>query len=99
MVEVVLAFAVPTAVFGLLALLALRFGRDSRPGFDEKPVLDERPNWFPIPGSAPRPPRDELRVTGGGERIPRPVPQRAASSTRAATRPSGVWSPASTAGS
>jgi hypothetical protein len=99
MVEALLAFALPTGVFGLLALLALRFGAESRPGFDEKPVLDDRPNWFPIPGSAPRPPRDELRVTGGGERAPRSRSQPAASRTRAATRPSGVWSPASTEGS
>src|SRR5258706_11306343 len=99
MVDAVLAFAVPTAVFGLLALLALRCGAESRPGFDEKPVLDDRPNWFPIPGSAPRPQRDELWVTGGGEPAPRSEPQPAASRTRAATRPSGVWSPASTAGS
>jgi hypothetical protein len=99
MVELVLAFAVPTATFGLLALLALRFGKETRPGFDEKPVLDSRPNWFPIPGSAPRHPRDELLVTGGGKRLPRAGRQRAASSTRAATRPSGVWSPASTTGS
>jgi hypothetical protein len=99
MVEAVLAFAIPTAGFGLFALLALRFGAESRPGFDEKPVLDGRPNWFAIPGSAPRPPRGELRVTGGGKPTPRPVGQPAASRTRAATRPSGVWSPASTAGS
>jgi hypothetical protein len=99
MVEAVLAFAVPTAGFGLFALLALRFGAESRPGFDEKPVLDDRPNWFPIPGSATRPVRDELREKGGGEASRHAEPQPAASPTRASTRPSGGWSPASTAGS
>ena len=39
-VDVVLAILAPTAGFGLFALLALRFGAESRPGFDEKPVLD-----------------------------------------------------------
>jgi len=41
----------PTVVFGLFALLAVRFGAESRPYFDERPVVDDRPNWFPIVGS------------------------------------------------
>ena len=48
-VDVVLAILAPTAGFGLFALLALRFGAESRPGFDEKPVLDDRPNLMPLP--------------------------------------------------
>jgi hypothetical protein len=48
---VLLAVLGPTVVFGLFALLAMRFGAESRPYFDERPVLDDRPNWFPIAGS------------------------------------------------
>ena len=49
--QVLLAMFGPTVVFGLFALLAMRFGAESRPYFDERPVLDDRPNWFPIAGS------------------------------------------------
>src|SRR3954470_22284256 len=49
--ELLLAMLGPTLVFGLFALLAVRFGAESRPYFDERPVLDDRPNWFPIAGS------------------------------------------------
>ena len=31
--------------FAILAVLALRFGAESRPGFDERPIRDDRPNW------------------------------------------------------
>lgn len=50
---VLFAMLAPTVVFGLFALLAVRFGAESRPYFDERPVVDERPNWFPIVGSRP----------------------------------------------
>ena len=48
---VLFAMLGPTVLFGLFALLAMRYGAESRPYFDERPVLDDRPNWFPIPGS------------------------------------------------
>jgi len=48
---VLFAMVVPTVVFGLFALLAVRYGAESRPYFDERPVVDDRPNWFPIAGS------------------------------------------------
>src|ERR1700742_634952 len=47
---VLVAMLAPTVGFGLFALLAVRFGAESRPYFDERPVLDDRPNWFPISG-------------------------------------------------
>ena len=31
--------------FAIVAVLALRFGAESRPGFDERPIRDDRPNW------------------------------------------------------
>jgi hypothetical protein len=34
----------PTVVFGLFAVIAMRFGAESRPGFDGRPVRDDRPN-------------------------------------------------------
>ena len=93
----------PTVVFGLFALLAVRFGADSRPYFDERPVVDERPNWFAIPRVLPRDDDDEDAdddEPGGGtpapvpEAAPAPRRQRApvavASPSRAATSPSGV---------
>ena len=49
--QVLLAMFGPTVVFGLFALLAMRFGAESRPYFDERPVVDDRPNWFPIAGA------------------------------------------------
>lgn len=59
------AIFLPMAAFGLLALLSLRFGAETRPGFDEKPVLDDRPNW---PAIARRPPiRADDAEPGGGE--------------------------------
>ena len=50
---VLFAMIGPTVVFGLFALLAVRYGAESRPYFDERPVVDDRPNWFPIAGSGP----------------------------------------------
>jgi hypothetical protein len=82
-VEVVITILGPTVGFGLFALLAMRFGVDSRPGFDGKPVKDDRPNWFAIPGSGPRPERPAPRPRGGeGHRVrapaARPAPAAAA---------------------
>ena len=51
MVDFLFAMFAPTIAFGLFALLAAKFGAESRPYFDERPVVDERPNWFPIAGS------------------------------------------------
>jgi len=48
---VLFAMVGPTVVFGLFALLAVRYGAESRPYFDERPVVDDRPNWFPIAGA------------------------------------------------
>ena len=81
----------PMAAFGLLALLSLRFGAESRPGFDERPVRDDRPNWPPIaragaraaPPAPPAPPR-------GGEPVPAaPAPARPPRAS-AAPRPAGA---------
>jgi hypothetical protein len=87
----------PTVVFGLFALLAMRFGAESRPYFDERPVLDERPNWFPIPGLAKDDPADEDDddpPDGEPELAPAPARRQPAvplaSARSAATSPSGV---------
>ena len=48
---VLFAMFAPTLVFGLFALICMRFGAESRPYFDERPVVDDRPNWFPIAGA------------------------------------------------
>lgn len=95
MVELLLAMGVPTAGFGLFALLAMWAGAESRPWFDERPIRDDRPNWFPIARRAPPqdedgPGDDEPR---GGTPVPAPAPRqrvRPAASARAATSPSGV---------
>jgi hypothetical protein len=91
----------PTVVFGLFALLAMRFGAESRPYFDERPVVDDRPNWFPIAGSGGDEDEDE-DDEGPPDGEPEPVPERApaparrqpalplASARSAATSPSGV---------
>jgi hypothetical protein len=109
-----LLFAVgaPTLVFGLFALLAVRFGAESRPYFDEKPVYDDRPNWFPIARSVPASGDDDRPDDGEPLPAPEPAPRRApaprrrqpvvgapASASSAAMSPSGVWSAASTSGS
>ncbi|HEX2104325.1 MAG TPA: hypothetical protein VHF51_11790 [Solirubrobacteraceae bacterium] len=101
--EVLLATLGPTAVFGLFALLCMRFGAESRPYFDEKPVVDDRPNWFPIAGAsgmddeddgddAIGPPEAEPAAPRAAPRQPRaaPVPAPVASARSAATSPSGV---------
>ena len=99
---VLLAMLGPTVVFGLFAVLAVRFGAESRPYFDERPVVDERPNWFAIPRRLPGDDEDvkdeDDDEPGGGTPAPVPAPaprrQRApvavASPSRAATSPSGV---------
>jgi hypothetical protein len=101
MVDLLFAMFAPTIAFGLFALLAAKFGAESRPYFDERPVVDERPNWFPIAGSGSDdededdddgPPDD-----GEPEAVPEaaPAPRRQpalplASARSAATSPSGV---------
>jgi hypothetical protein len=96
---VLLAMFGPTVVFGLFALLAMRFGAESRPYFDERPVLDDRPNWFPIAGSGGGDDEDEDERDdddGEPEAVPAPAPARRqpalplASARSAATSPSGV---------
>jgi hypothetical protein len=98
---VLLAMLGPTVVFGLFALLAMRFGAESRPYFDERPVLDDRPNWFPIAGSGGGDDEDDDRDDdddGEPEPVPAiaPAPARRqpalplASARSAATSPSGV---------
>jgi hypothetical protein len=96
-----LAMLGPTVVFGLFALLAMRFGAESRPYFDERPVVDDRPNWFPIAGSG-RGAEDDEDDDGPPDGEPVAVPERApaparrqpavplASASSAATSPSGV---------
>jgi hypothetical protein len=98
--EVLLAMFVPTLGFGLFALLAVKFGAESRPYFDERPVLDERPNWFPIAGAGSDDEDeddDEPPDAGEPEAVPdvAVVPRRQpavplASARSAATSPSGV---------
>ena len=98
--QVLLAMFGPTVVFGLFALLAMRFGAESRPYFDERPVLDDRPNWFPIAGSGGDDEDDDEDPPDDG--VPEAVPEAApaparrqpavplASARSAATSPSGV---------
>jgi hypothetical protein len=52
--EVLVGIALPPAVFGVFALLAMWLGAETRPWFDERPVLDDRPNWGPIRRRLPR---------------------------------------------
>jgi hypothetical protein len=97
---VLLAMFGPTVVFGLFALLAMRYGAESRPYFDERPVVDDRPNWFPIAGSGGGDDEDEDDDRDDGEpevvAEPAPAPARRqpalplASARSAATSPSGV---------
>jgi hypothetical protein len=92
-VEVVIAFLAPTLGFGLFALLAMRYGAETRPGFDERPVRDDRPNWFAIPGSGPRPkPPAQRPRSEDGHRVRAPRP--AAAPHRGAVRPAAVRRPA-----
>lgn len=99
MVELLLAMGVPTAGFGLFALIAYWAGAESRPWFDERPVLDDRPNWPAIARRTPKDPDDEDEDEddrpGGGHPVPVVVTARrqrspATASARAATSPSGV---------
>jgi hypothetical protein len=100
--DLLFAMFVPTIAFGLFALLAVKFGAESRPYFDERPVFDERPNWFPIAGSGSdddEDDEDDDEPPDDGE--PEAVPEAAAAPRRqpalplasarsAATSPSGV---------
>jgi hypothetical protein len=100
--QVLLAMFGPTVVFGLFALLAMRFGAESRPYFDERPVVDDRPNWFPIAGSGGDDEDDEDDDEPPDDGTPEAVPEPAsaparrqpalplASARSAATSPSGV---------
>src|SRR4051812_23543296 len=98
--ELLLAMLGPTVVFGLFALLAVKFGAESRPYFDERPVVDDRPNWFPIAGSGSddedddEPPDDgEPEAVAEPARAParrQPAAVPLASARSAATSPSGV---------
>jgi hypothetical protein len=98
---VLLAMFGPTIVFGLFALLAMRYGAETRPWFDERPVVDDRPNWFPIARSLSD--DDDLDAEDSDDGEPMPVPEAApdavarrhparplASPRSAATSPSGV---------
>jgi hypothetical protein len=97
---VLLAMLAPTIGFGLFALLAVRFGAESRPYFDERPVLDDRPNWFPIAGIRSDDDEADDDDSDDGETMPVPdaapavsrrQPARPLASPRsAATNPSGV---------
>src|SRR5215470_16130557 len=92
----------PTVVFGLFALLAVRFGAESRPYFDERPVVDDRPNWFPIAGLGTDEDDEDDDGPDDGEPMPVPDPPAPAGSrvrqpawphaspSNAATSPSGV---------
>jgi hypothetical protein len=98
---VLLAMLGPTIGFGLFALLAVRFGAESRPYFDERPVVDDRPNWFPIAGirsedddEADHDDPDDgetMPAQDAAPAVPRRQPARPLASRRsAATNPSGV---------
>lgn len=90
----------PTAVFGLFALLAIRYGAESRPYFDERPVVDDRPNWFPIARARaddddeaddePRGGEPEAVPDAPARRQPVPAGLPRASARSAARSPSGV---------
>jgi hypothetical protein len=98
MVELLLVMLVPTAVFGLFAVLSLWLGAESRPSFDERPVHDDRPNWYPISRRLPEDddePVERNEEPHDGAPVPvRPVPahpqSRPTAATRVATSPSGV---------
>jgi hypothetical protein len=101
--NVLFAMLAPTLGFGLFALLAIKFGAESRPYFDERPVVDERPNWFPIAGAGSDDDDeddDEPPDDGELDAVPEPAGPRPArrqpaavplaSARSAATSPSGV---------
>jgi hypothetical protein len=99
MLEVLVGIALPPAVFGVFAILAMWLGAETRPWFDERPVLDDRPNWGPIRRRVPRDgeevvlevedPRDGPLEPAVAAPAPRVQP-RPAAVARAATSPSGV---------
>jgi hypothetical protein len=72
------AMGVPTLIFGILALLALRYGAESRPYFDERPVHDDRPNWFPIARSGAVADKVDDAAPRDGEPAPAPAHAQAA---------------------
>jgi hypothetical protein len=87
-----MAMGVPTVVFGVLALLAMRFGAESRPYFDERPVHDDRPNWFPIARSMAAAEDVDEAAPSGGE--PAPAPAQAVPATPASRqRPTRATAP------
>ena len=82
---VLFAMIGPTVVFGLFALLAVRYGAESRPYFDERPVVDDRPNWFPIAGAGRGDEdEDEDDDPQDGEPMPAAEPRDTAPDERAA---------------
>lgn len=92
-----MGIALPPAIFGAFALLAVWLGAESRPWFDERPVLDDRPNWWPIrrrlPSDGDEAQDDHDPLDGLPEPAGEPVvvrQRRPVASTRAATSPSGV---------
>jgi hypothetical protein len=96
--EVLVGIALPPAVFGIFALLAMWLGAETRPWFDERPVLDDRPNWGPIRRRLRQDRADDpLKVDEPGDGPLEPVAApaaraqpRPAAVARAATSPSGV---------
>jgi hypothetical protein len=89
---VLFAMLGPTVVFGLFALICVRYGAESRPYFDERPVVDDRPNWFPIAGSGSgADDEDDEDPPDDGEPVataPEPAPERARGARR--RQPVGV---------
>jgi hypothetical protein len=97
MLEVLMGIALPPAIFGVFALLAVWLGAESRPWFDERPVLDDRPNWWPIVRRLPRDAADSADRDEPLDGLPEPAAEpvvvrqrRPVASTRPATSPSGV---------
>lgn len=98
MLEVLVGIALPPAVFGVFAVLAMWLGAETRPWFDERPVLDDRPNWGPIRRRLPcdgeaavleaDEPSDGLLEPVAAPAVR--VQPRSAAIARAATSPSGV---------
>jgi hypothetical protein len=78
---VLFAMVGPTVVFGLFALLAVRYGAESRPYFDERPVVDDRPNWFPIARAGRDDDEDDEPLDG--EPMPAAEPRQTAPDERA----------------
>jgi hypothetical protein len=92
-----MGIALPPAIFGVFALLAVWLGAESRPWFDERPVLDDRPNWWPIRRRLPCDAADSEDRDDPLDGLPEPAAEpvvvrqrRPVASTRPATSPSGV---------